>query len=195
MRVLVLYAHPNPASYGAAIKAEVVAALTEAGHKVDLCDLYAEKFDPVLSESERLGYHDEATNQIPVAGYVKRVQEADALVLVHPIWNFGYPAILKGFLDRVFLPGVSFKLVDGRVQGALTHLKTVVTVTTYGAHRWRAFAAGNPPKRFATRVLRAVTGLKAKVEFLAHYDMNRSTPESRAAFLARVRARMLALGH
>jgi NAD(P)H dehydrogenase (quinone) len=195
MRVLVVYAHPNPASYGAAVRDSVVASLTEAGHQVDLCDLYAENFDPILSERERIGYLDETTNQIHVAGYVKRLQSAEALILVHPIWNFGHPAILKGFLDRVFLPGVSFKLVDGRVQGNLTHLKHVVTVTTYGAHRWRAFMAGNPPKRYATRVLRAVTGLKARVEFLAHYDMNRSTPQTRAAFLARVRAKMLSLSH
>lgn len=195
MRVLVVYAHPNPASYGAAVKDCVIAALAEAGHEVDLCDLYAEKFDPVLSQEERVGYLDEAENQKYVAGYVKRLQAAEALVLVHPIWNFGLPAILKGYLDRVFLPGVSFKLVNGRVRGNLTHLRHVITVTTYGAHRWRAFMAGNPPKRYATRVLRAVTNWTSRVEFLAHYDMNRSTPQTRAAFLARVRAKMLSLPH
>lgn len=195
MRVLVLYAHPNPASFGAAIKDTVLDALAAGGHEVDFCDLYAEKFDPVLTTEERVGYLDEATNIEPVADYVARVRAADALLLVHPVWNFGYPAILKGFFDRVFLPGVSFKLVDGRVQGNLRHIRVLGTITTYGAHRWRAFAAGNPPKRFATRALRALVALTARSFYLAHYDMNRSTPQTRAQFLARVRRQLLRIGH
>ena len=63
---------------------------------------------------ERLDYHDVAINREPVDAYVDRLRAAEALVLVFPVWNFGYPAILKGFFDRVFLPGVSFTLVDGK---------------------------------------------------------------------------------
>jgi NAD(P)H dehydrogenase (quinone) len=59
--------------------------------------------------------------------------------LVFPVWNFGYPAILKGFLDRVFLPGVSFRLVDGKVKPNLTHIRKLAAVTTYGGTRLRAF--------------------------------------------------------
>jgi NAD(P)H dehydrogenase (quinone) len=186
MRVLVLYAHPNPESFGAAVKDQVVASLSAAGHEVDLCDLNAEGFNPVLSCAERVGYHDLATNRDPVASYVARVQAAQGLILVHPVWNFGLPAILKGFLDRVFLPGVSFRLVDGRVKPNLQHITLLGTVTTYGAHRWRAFAAGDPPRKYATRALRATVSPTARSFYLAHYDMNRSTPETRAAFLRRI---------
>ncbi len=193
MRVLVLYAHPNPASFGAAVKDQVVASLAAAGHEVDLCDLNAEGFNPVLSCAERVGYHDLDTNCDPVASYVKRVQAAQGLILVHPVWNFGLPAILKGFLDRVFLPGVSFRLVDGRVKPNLQHIKLLGTVTTYGAHRWRAIMAGDPPRKYATRALRATVSPMARSFYLAHYDMNRSTAETRAAFLGRI-AQTLASG-
>ncbi|MBX9989374.1 NAD(P)H-dependent oxidoreductase [Phreatobacter oligotrophus] len=186
MRILVLYCHPNPESFGAALHETVVASLRAAGHQVDDCDLYAEDFHPVLSRQERLGYHDLAHNTEPVADYVRRLREAEALVLVFPVWNFGFPALLKGFFDRVFLPGVSFGLVDGRTRGILTHISRIGIVTSYGATRWRAFLMGDPPRRFCTRVLRAVTGFKAPVAYLAHYDMNRSTDASRAAFRARV---------
>jgi NAD(P)H dehydrogenase (quinone) len=193
MRVLVLYAHPNPESFAAALHATVVEALTAAGHEVDDCDLYAEGFDPVLSRAERVGYHDLATNTDPVAGYVARVQAAEALVLCFPVWNFGYPAILKGFFDRVFLPGISFKLVDGKVRPNLWNIRRLTAVTTYGGTRWRALLMGDPPRKAVCRVLRAVCHPTARPRYLAHYDMNRATPESRAAFLASVSERMQAL--
>ncbi len=193
MRVLVLYAHPNPESFGAALHATVVEALRAAGHEVDDCDLYSEGFDPVLSRAERVGYHDLATNTDPVAGYVARVQAAEALVLCFPVWNFGYPAILKGFFDRVFLPGISFKLVDGKVRPNLWNIRRLVAVTTYGGTRWRALLMGDPPRKAVCRVLRAVCHPTARPRYLAHYDMNRATPEGRAAFLARVEAQMRAL--
>lgn len=188
MRILVLYCHPNPASYGASLHETVVASLRARGHEVDDCDLYAEGFQPVLSQQERLGYHDLAHNTEPVADHVRRLREAEALVLVFPVWNFGFPALLKGFFDRVFLPGVSFGLVDGRTRGILTNIRRVGIVTSYGATRWRAFLMGDPPRRFCTRVLRAVTGFKAPIDYLAHYDMNRSTDATRATFRDRVAA-------
>lgn len=193
MRVLVLYAHPNPESYGAALHQAVVQSLREGGHEVDDCDLYAEGFDAVLSREERLGYHDLAGNTLPVAGYVARLRAAEALVLCFPVWNFGYPAILKGFFDRVFLPGVSFKLVDGKVAPNLWTIRKLVAVTTYGGSRWRALLMGDPPRKLVCRVLRAVCHPTARPRYLALYDMNRATPERRSAFLISVAEKMRSL--
>ena len=108
MRVLLLFCHPVEDSYHAALHRTACSALERAGHEVDDCDLYAEGFCPVLSREERIGYHDIGSNCAPVRGYVERLLAAEALVLCFPVWNFGPPAMLKGFLDRVFLPGVSF---------------------------------------------------------------------------------------
>ena len=116
MKALVLFAHPCPESFGAALHTRIVETLTECGWEVDDCDLNAEGFNPVLTEEERRHYHDEPENIAPVQEYVERLRAAEALVFSFPVWNFGYPAILKGFLDRVFLPGVSFKLVNGKVR-------------------------------------------------------------------------------
>jgi NAD(P)H dehydrogenase (quinone) len=187
MRVMVLFAHPVAESFGAALHAAVVEELKRAGHEVDDCDLYAEGFQPVLTAAERRGYHDLATNTAPVQPHVDRLTAAEALVIVTPVWNFGWPAILKGYFDRVFLPGVSFKLADGKVSGALTHIRHLMFVTTYGGTRWRALMVGDPPRKIATRVLRAVTGFKARIAYLAHYDMNRSSEDTRRRFLAKVR--------
>ena len=190
MRVLVLFAHPVETSFGASLHRTVVEGLKKAGHEVDDCDLYAEEFNPVLSREERMRYHDIPANREPVEPYVQRVMAAEALVLVHPVWNFGLPAILKGFFDRVFLPGVSFRIENGIVKPNLHHITKLTAVVTYGGSRWRAFGVGNPPKKIVTRVLRAQIKPLAPLAYLAHYDMNRSTDATRSAFLAKVRDAM-----
>ena len=190
MRVLVIYAHPVEASLSAALHAAVVEELTRAGHEVDDCDLYGEGFGAVLTRQERLDYHDLAVNAAPVAPYVARLLAAQALVLVHPVWNFGLPAILKGYLDRVFLPGVSFRIEDGKVAPNLTNIKRVAVVTTYGGTRWRAFLVGDPPRKIAKRFYRAVFRTVRPVQYLAKYDMNNATREGCAAFIGEVRAAM-----
>ena len=192
MRVLVLYAHPVETSFNAALHAAIVETLKRSGHAVDDCDLYAEDFDARLSRAERLGYHEVGPNIEPVRRYVERLQAAEGLVLSFPVWNFGYPAILKGFFDRVFLPGVSFDLLDdGGVRPKLTNIKKLAAVCTYGGDRVRAFLAGDPPRKAVKRVLRAQTGF-APVTYLAYYGMNLATEKTCGAFLERVKTKLAA---
>ncbi len=188
-RVLILFAHPCEESFAAALKSTVVETLKRRGWEVDLCDLYAEDFNPVMSAAERRGYHLVPDNCMAVQSHVDRLRAAEALIFVFPVWNFGFPAILKGFIDRVFLPGVSFKLQDGLVAPALTHIHKMAAVTTYGATRWRAFLAGNPPKRVITRALWFVAR-PDKIRYLALYDMNRVTQDDRRRYLAAVQREM-----
>lgn len=186
MRVLVLHAHPVETSFNGALFRQICKSLKAAGHEVDACDLYQEGFEPVLTRQERLDYHDLAKNTLPVANHVDRLMKAEAIVFSHPVWNFGMPAIMKGYIDRVFLPGVSFRLEDGLVKPNLQHIKRVAIVTTYGATPMRAFLAGNPPKRFAMRVLRYLCKPGAPFSYLALYDMNRVSLDKRNQFLSRV---------
>jgi NAD(P)H dehydrogenase (quinone) len=193
MRVLVLYAHPVETSFHAALHARVVEALRAAGHDVDDCDLYAENFNPVLSRAERLNYHNTAVNRSPVDSYIARLQRAEALVLCFPVWCFGLPAILKGWFDRVLMPGVAFDISDpAHVKPALTNLKKVTAVTTYGRPRWMAFYMGDPPRRVIKRYLRALTGNTARIDYLAYYHMNVATPQTLARHLDYVGAKMRA---
>ena len=188
LRVLVLYANPVAASYGAALHKQVVESLRTKGHQIDDCDLYKEAFDPVMSERDRAEYHDTTVNRTRVSTYADRLLAADALVLVYPVWHEGFPAILKGFFDRVFIPGVSFAMgPDGSATPCLGNLKKLAAVCTYGADRLTSFLLGDPPRRVVKRLLRAAPGHRVSCEYLAHYDMNHTTPERRAAFLADVR--------
>jgi putative NADPH-quinone reductase len=194
MRVMVIYAHPLEDSFNAALHRTVVSALRECGHEVDDCDLYAEGFNPVLSAEERRDYHDESRNQAPVAGYVQRLKAAEGLVLCHPTWCFGLPAILKGFFDRVLMPGVSFRLEDGRVHPALTHIQHLASVVTYGRPRYMALWMGDPPRRILRGYLWWLTGKRATRTYLALYHMNVATEAQCKRFLARVDERMRRFG-
>jgi NAD(P)H dehydrogenase (quinone) len=187
MRVLVVYAHPLGTSFNAALHAQVLATLLARGHEIDDCDLYTESFDPVLNAEDLLSYNDTPANRRRVAPYVDRLLAANGLVLMYPVWNEGFPAIMKGFLDRVFLPGVSFiKDRDGAVRPALLNINKLGAVCTYGADRLATLMMGDPPRRVVKRLLRAMTGHHVRCDYLALYDMNRTTPAKRASFQDRV---------
>ncbi|MGL6209834.1 MAG: NAD(P)H-dependent oxidoreductase [Paracoccaceae bacterium] len=191
-KALVLFAHPCDESFSASLHRVVVDALSARGWEVDDCDLNAEGFNPVLTAAERRGYHDTETNTAPVQAYVDRVLAAEALILIFPVWNFGFPAILKGFFDRVFLPGVSFRLEDGRVKPNLTHIRKLAAVTTYGGTRMRALMAGDPPRHIVKRAIWHVCRPE-KLRYLALYDMNRATDDQRRRYIAAVQREMEAL--
>lgn len=190
MRVLVLFAHPVENSFSGGLHRLVVERLRARGHEVDDCDLYAEGFDPVLSRRERLDYHDPAANRAPVELHVERLKRAEALVLVFPVWNYGFPAILKGYFDRVFLPGVSFDIVDGAARPSLRNIRRLCAVTTYDGTRLRTMVMGDPPRKLVARWLRATLHPLAKLDYLALHDMNNATEAGREAFKAKVAARL-----
>ncbi len=187
MRILVLFAHPVETSFNAAIHATVVKTLRARGHEVDDCDLTAEGFDPVMSRQDRLEYHDVAVNRTRVAPYVDRLLAAEAIVFSYPVWNMGFPAILKGFVDKVFLPGVSFYLKpNGDYVPCLHNVKRLAAVCTYGGTRFRTILAGDPCRRVVKRVLISICAPGARCDYVAHYDMNHSTPGRRVRFLNQV---------
>ena len=190
MRVLVLYAHPVETSFGAAVHKTLVETLQAHGHEVDDCDLYAEGFDPVMSRQDRIEYHDLKANRTRVGAYVERLAAAEGLALSYPVWNMGFPAIMKGFVDKVFLPGVSFKIEPNGdyVPGGLKVRKLGVACT-YGGNRITTFFAGDPCRRFVMRSLRFACAPNATCDYVAHHDMNHTKPEKRAAFLREVQRR------
>lgn len=187
MKALVLFAHPVPESFSASLNKAVLEELHNKGWDVDDLDLYQEGFDPILSEKERRIYHDEPENTIPVKSYVERLQRAEALILVFPVWIFGFPAILKGFFDRVCVPGVAFKINDGKLSPNLQNINTLVAVTTYGGTRVRAWLAGDPPRKIVTRSVKFYCQPKT-LKYLALYDMNRADRTKRTNFLSKVRS-------
>ena len=111
MRCLLVTCHPLPDSYGAALTRTALQGLAAGGHEVRHLDLYAMGFDPVLSLAERRSYLSNTQHNIDgLQAHVDALRWAEALVCIYPTWMYGPPAMLKGWLDRVMLPGVAFEL-------------------------------------------------------------------------------------
>ena len=192
MRVLVVFAHPLEDSFAAVLCDTVVTALKAGGHTVDLCDLYKENFDPVLSAHERRAYRDASANAANVQEHVQRLRQADGVVLVFPSWWYGMPAILKGYFDRVWLPGVAFEFGPQAIRPLLTGIRVFGAVTTTGAPEWftRVYM-GNPSRKVLMRGLaRLLVARNAERFWLALYGMENATAAKRAAFIERVRQRI-----
>ncbi len=187
MRILYIYCHPLPESFHAGIRARALAALAEAGHEVDLLDLYAEGFDPVLSEDARRHYHDTSRNQAGLESYIARVRAAEVLILQFPTWCFNVPAMLKGYFDRMIMPGVAFDIDDpAHVKPMLTNISRIVGIVTYGRPRHMALWMGDPPRKIVRRYLRWFTGGRARTDYHALYHLNVASEAQRRDFIAKV---------
>ncbi len=190
MRALVVYCHPSPDSFTAAVRDAVLDRLAAAGAETRLRDLYAEDFQPVLTRNEWLGYLDCPANQAPVRDDVADLRWCDTLIFIYPTWWYGLPALLKGWLERVMLPDVAFRMpLPGRrdIAPGLTQIGRLGVFTTCGASRWLTWLVGAPGKRTILRGLRLICARHCRTCFAAHYRMDSSTPESRAHHLNRVR--------
>jgi putative NADPH-quinone reductase len=197
MRLLVVFTHPDPASFNAAVFATAVQALTESGHELRVIDLYREGFDPVFSAAEKASYlADTARNIGGVQAHVEALRWAEGWVSVHPTWFYGAPAMLKGWLERVWLPGVAFTVAtakERRIGGELRNIRLFVGITTSGAPWWALKLIGDPGRSLFMKGLRPLYARGCRTRWLQLFNMNHVSADERAAFLARVRRELLAL--
>ena len=196
MHILLVLAHPLPESYAASVARTACETHETSGHTVDLLDLYAEDFDPRLSKAERGGYFDVPYDTSAVSGIVARLKAADGLILVFPQWWFNFPAILKGFIDRVFAPDVAFAhdAAGGRIVPQLTNIKLLYALTTTGSPWWLVHVyMGNPVRRLLKRGIANFCAKQVKFRMLSLHDMDRATDAKRKTHLERVRKALAAV--
>ncbi len=189
MRVLVVQAHPHPGSFNHAICEAAVEALQANGHVVDRIDLYAEGFAAAMSEAERLAYEsDQPILSEDVRRHAALVTRADAMVFVYPTWWFGVPAVLKGWLDRVMVPGVAFRLDQktNKVKRGLTNVRRIAGITTYGSSRRNVALMSDGGRRTIGRCVRLMAHTRCRRTWLGMYGMDRSSDADRKLFLERV---------
>jgi NAD(P)H dehydrogenase (quinone) len=192
----VVYCHPLEDSYSHALFRVILTTLEQSGHTVAATDLYRDAFDPAMTREERSSYYQSDYAGAAVSSYTDLLRRIDGIILCFPHWWFSMPAMLKGYFDRVWAPGTAFAhdLAGGRIRPLLTHIKVFGVVTSYGSPWWIArLIAGDPGRKVLMRALKPMCGPGVRSFYLAHYDMDRSTAESREAFMARVRTAMSGL--
>ena len=145
MKVLIVFAHPEPKSFGSRMLARSVEALKGKGHEVQVSDLYAMKFNPIASASDfsvrrfpdQLYYDREQkyayqndTFATDIQGEIDKLQWCDMLILQFPLWWFSVPAIMKGWIDRVFANGIAYGGGQKLDRGGLRGRTGMLSVTT-----------------------------------------------------------------
>lgn len=210
-RALIVSAHPEPTSFQAALRAAAVQELAAQGFEVQVSDLYAMGFQPVVDRGDFVGAHDsgrlnvsleqrhawqQGTLSPDIAEELRRLLAADLLLLMFPLWWFGLPAILKGWIDRVFVSGAVYGRTAVFDQGRLRGKRALVAVST-GAPE-QAFGPASLNGEMAQilmplhRGVLGFTGMTVLPPFVAHH-VPYAGPEGRAGLLDGWRAHLRAL--
>jgi NAD(P)H dehydrogenase (quinone) len=196
MHIQVVHCHPLVTGYNHALYQAIVETLRANGHEVVATDLYREGFQPAMTERERQTYMEEAYDYSAVASYAETLKSVDGIILCFPHWWFSMPAVLKGWVDRVWGPSIAFDYdpKDNHLAPALHNIKLFGIVTSYGSPWWVVnLFAGNAGKKVLMRGMKPLCAKGVRSFYMAHYKMDHSTPQSRQAFLEKVRARVARL--
>ncbi len=158
MATLVVVCHPRPDSLTRAAAQRVLAGLETSGESVRVLDLEAENFEACLSFEEKLHYDAGPGSRPDLTVHFEALQWANRIVFVYPTWFSGHPARLKGWFDRVCIPGVAFDVPPGsnRVKRRLTNIRKLEVVTSHGSSRWINLLQAHSGQRLIFRSLRAV---------------------------------------
>ncbi len=138
MKTVIVFNHPYEGSYCNAVLDSVTRGLRTANHDIDLIYLDKDGFNPVMTAEDLKAFRDKKPIDPKVIEYKNRLEKADHVVFIFPIWWELMPAMMKGFIDKVIFPGVAYDYVNGsntKMKPLLTNIKGVTVVTTMNTPR------------------------------------------------------------
>ncbi len=188
IQALVVYCHPDPTSFTAAVKDLTLQQLDDHGASYGLLDLYDADFDPVLSRAAHAAYLDPTRNQDGLEEHIQSLRWCNTLIFIYPTWCHGLPALLKGWLDRVFIPGVAFHMASTNarsIQPGLGNIRRLAVYTTCGASWITTQIMGAPGKRTLLRGIRSLCARRLRTSYAALHRMDSTTDDERKRHLAR----------
>jgi putative NADPH-quinone reductase len=152
-------------------------------------DLYALGFEGIMTAEERRRYHDRGANTRGVEAHVAHLAWCNALVFVYPTWWYAQPALLKGWLERVWLPHECFAMPEGNqpIRPLMQHIEVLGGISTYGAPWWFTRWVGDPGRRIVMRGLKPLLHPRCRTFWCALHRMDSVSETRRGAFLAKVR--------
>ncbi|MFD1441124.1 NAD(P)H-dependent oxidoreductase [Lacticaseibacillus hegangensis] len=182
---VIVTSHPYDGSFCHALMASAKAGAEKAGNTVDVIDLEADGFDPVMHSKDLIGFLKHKAQDPQAIDYIERVKAADHLILIFPIWWELMPAMMKGFIDKVVFPGETFNYTKGGMGMAsnLPNLKSTTIMTTMNTpkslYRW---VFGNAIQRALVRGTFVKMGLK-HVKWMSCNMVKKSSDAKRQGWL------------
>ena len=172
-----------------------VTGLESARHVVDVVDLVAQRFSPVMSCTDRRAYFSPEPLTCPeTVASAALVRRAHALVFVYPTTLSTVTPGIKGWIDRTLVPGVAFTLGDPTAsRRGLSNIRRLVGVSVYEESRWELRRVGDNGQRLIRRNVRFCGGLRTRTSWIAFHGDARATDADRDRFVAAVERRMAAL--
>lgn len=211
MNVLIVYAHPEPRSFNRALKDLAVEVLEGAGHQIQVSDLYAQRFNPaggsedVLARADPDYFHYQREQASAgsaglftpeLKAEMDKLAWADMVIFQFPLWWFSLPAILKGWVDRVFAMGFAYGMAQSYESGVFRGKRGMLSFTTGGpARAYLSSARNGNMDDLILHIQRGMlyfVGMEVLPPFIA-YGASRCTPEERAAYLEAYRQRLLTI--
>ena len=168
----------------------IVADLQARGHDVTVEDLYAQNFEAAMSPEERASYYAGSYSTQSVATHVEHLLSAEAIVFVFPTWWFGFPAILKGWFDRVWSPGVAYDHSKGfgPIKARLHNLREILAVTTLGAAWWVDWLIlRQPVKKILKIAILGTCAPKCRFQMVSMYKCESLTTAQVEHFWSRIK--------
>ncbi len=183
MKVMIIYAHPYEKSFNNAILEKIQKGLKENNNEIDILDLNEDNFNPVLDKESLAVYSKGESKDPKVKQYQDRIKNAEYLFFVFPIWWTTMPAILKGFIDKVFLPLFAFKKEKIFPKPYLKHFKGAAVFTTMSSPKfYYSCFLKSPIKRTLIKGTLKFCGIK-KVKWFSFASIDNSTDKKREKWL------------
>jgi NAD(P)H dehydrogenase (quinone) len=189
MRCLVVIAHPFSASLCGHLAQRIVQTLAAQAHEVTVLDLYAQEFSPALTLTERSSYYRSKYDSSALGKEIDQLLSAEALVLVFPTWWFGLPAILKGWFDRVWAPGIAYDHASdlGAITPRLHQLRHTLAITSLGSASWvDRFILRQPVKRQLKTAVLGTCAPKSSFQMLSLYKSEKLSAKDVERFNTRI---------
>jgi putative NADPH-quinone reductase len=189
MKCLVVIAHPASESLCRTLAATAVKTLKTSGHEVLTEDLYRHEFAPALTVAERASYYGPRYETTALQPEINRLLSAEGLVICFPTWWFSFPAILKGWFDRAWAPGVAYDHANdlGSIKPRLHGLRRVLAVTSLGSPWWvDRIVMRQPVKRVLKTAILGACAPASKFEMLSFYKSETLSGAQVERFSARV---------
>jgi len=165
--------------------------LNKKGYCVTVKNLYEENFNPVLNKSERKSYYLNNFDESQLSKDIEQLKNVESLVLIFPTWWFGFPAILKGWFDRVWAPGHAYEHASdyGPIKQCLNNLKEMNVVTTLGSPWWvDTFILRKPVKKVLKIALLGACTTNCKFKMLSLYKSEKLTAGQIEKFVGKIEA-------